>query len=105
MHLSLVLSTIMIFVFSSVLQANAESDSIVVTEWDIPTPDSAQHDIVVGANGMIWFTEINSNKIGMFNPNTEEFKEFPIPTPSSRPQDLFQIFMATYGLQKWVQQR
>ena len=37
---------------------------------------------------MVWFTEINSNKIGMFNPNTEEFKEFPIPTPSSRPHGL-----------------
>lgn len=88
MHLSLVLSIIMMFVFSSVLQVNAESDSIVVKEWDIPTPNSAPHDIVVGSNGMIWFTEFNSNKIGMFNPNTEEFKEFPIPTPSSKPHGL-----------------
>ena len=78
----------MIFVFSGVLQVNADSDSITIKEWNIPTPDSAPHDVVVGKNGMIWFTEFSSNKIGMFNPNTEEFKEFPIPTPSSRPHGL-----------------
>ena len=88
MHLNLVLSAIMIFVFSGVLQANADSDSITVKEWNIPTSDSAPHDIVVGVNGMVWFTEFSSNKIGMFNPNTEEFKEFSIPTPSSRPHGL-----------------
>ncbi|MDH5416676.1 MAG: dienelactone hydrolase family protein [Nitrosopumilus sp.] len=86
--MNLVLSAIMIFVFSGVLQANADSDSITVKEWNIPTPDSAPHDIVVGVNGMVWFTEFSSNKIGMFNPNTEEFKEFSIPTPSSRPHGL-----------------
>ena len=41
MHLSLVLSAIMIFVFSGVLQANADSDSIIIKEWNIPTPNSA----------------------------------------------------------------
>jgi carboxymethylenebutenolidase len=78
----------MIFVFSSVVQANAESSSVTIKEWDIPTPDSAPHDVVVGINGMVWFTEINTNKIGMFNPETKEFKEYDIPTPSSRPHGL-----------------
>ena len=66
----------------------AETDSIKIKEWEIPTTNSAPHDIVVGTNGMIWFTEINTNKIGMFNPNTEEFHEYDIPTPSSRPHGL-----------------
>ncbi|GKS67435.1 hypothetical protein YTPLAS73_09820 [Nitrosarchaeum sp.] len=74
--------------FSSILQVHAESGSITIQEWDIPTLDSAPHDIVVGTNGTIWFTEINTNKIGMFNPETEEFNEYEIPTPSSRPHGL-----------------
>ena len=90
MQLNLTLFLIAILsTFASVSAVHAEeSDSITIQEWDIPTPDSAPHDVVVGTNGMIWFTEIDTNKIGMFNPNTEEFKEYDIPTPSSRPHGL-----------------
>ena len=90
MQLSLVLVLIAVLaVFTSASDIHAEeSDSITIREWDIPTPDSAPHDVVVGTNGMVWFTEINTNKIGMFDPNAEEFKEYDIPTPSSRPHGL-----------------
>ena len=90
MQLSLVLVLIAVLaVFTSVSDIHAEeSDLITIHEWDIPTPDSAPHDVVVGTNGMVWFTEISTNKIGMFDPNTEEFKEYDIPTPSSRPHGL-----------------
>jgi len=86
--LGFVFLSVVLISFSSVLQVYAESDSVTIHEWDIPTLDSAPHDIVVGTNGMIWFTEINTNKIGMFNPDTKEFKEYDIPTPSSRPHGL-----------------
>lgn len=89
MKLNLVLLLIAVLsVFTIIPNVHAESDSIIIQEWNIPTPDSAPHDIIVGTNGMVWFTEINTNKIGMFNPNTEEFKEYDIPTPSSRPHGL-----------------
>lgn len=89
LSLSPLLLAVTVFSFSSILQIYAEEpDSVVINEWDIPTLDSAPHDIVVGTNGMIWFTEINVNKIGMFDPNTHEFKEYDIPTPSSRPHGL-----------------
>jgi carboxymethylenebutenolidase len=88
LNLTLFLIAAAIFAFSSISHIQAKSDSITIKEWDIPTLDSAPHDIVVGTNSMIWFTEINANKIGMFNPDTEEFKEYPISTPSSRPHGL-----------------
>lgn len=77
-----------LFGLSCISYIYADTDPIIIKEWDIPTPDSAPHDIVVGPNDLIWFTEINTNKIGMFNPNTEEFQEYDIPTPSSRPHGL-----------------
>ena len=55
---------------------------------EVPTPNSAPHDIVVDSSGIVWFTEINTNKIGRFDPKTEQFSEFDIPTPSSRPNGL-----------------
>lgn len=79
---------VVLSVVTIIPSVHAESDSITIKEWGIPTLDSAPHDVVVGTNGMIWFTEINANKIGMFDPNTEEFKEYDIPTPSSRPHGL-----------------
>ena len=68
--------------------ASAQRSEITIREWVIPTRNSAPHDIVVDGNGVVWFTEINANKIGRFNPATEEFREYPIPTPSSRPHGL-----------------
>lgn len=64
------------------------SEDITIKEWDIPTPNSSPHDVVVGNDGTVWFTEIGANKIGSFDPTTEEFKEWDIPTPNSRPHGL-----------------
>ena len=62
---------------------------ITIKEWEVPTPNSAPHDIVVDErNKIVWFTEISTNKIGKFDPATEQFQEFDIPTPSSRPHGL-----------------
>ena len=64
------------------------SEELIIKEWDIPTLSSSPHDIVVGKNGIVWFTEIATNKIGKFDPNTEQFSEYIIPTESSRPHGL-----------------
>lgn len=61
---------------------------ITVREWDVPTRGSAPHDIVVDESGIVWYTAIGANKIGRFDPATEEFQEFDVPTPSSRPHGL-----------------
>ncbi len=41
--------------------------------------------ITVGQDGNIWFTEYQSDQIGMINPTTHAVSEFPIPTASSGP--------------------
>ncbi|WP_428323967.1 virginiamycin B lyase family protein [Nitrosopumilus sp.] len=79
------LSTIIVF---SLSVSESYSEELDIKEWDIPTPDSAPHDVVVGHDGMIWFTEIGTNNIGKFDPNTEQFSEYVIPTESSRPHGL-----------------
>ena len=74
MQLNWVLFLIVVLsVITIIPNVHAESDSITVKEWNIPTLDSAPHDVVVGTNGMIWFTEINTNKIGMCRPASPEF--------------------------------
>ena len=85
--LCLALAGAFVIIFS-VPSAIAQQDDISVKEWDVPTPNSDPHDIVVDGNGLVWYTAIGANKIGMFDPATEEFREFDIPTSSSRPHGL-----------------
>ena len=36
---------------------------VTIKEWEVPTPNSAPHDIVVDErNGIVWFTEINATR-------------------------------------------
>lgn len=79
------LSTIIVFSLSI---SESYSEELDIREWDIPTPDSSPHDVVVGHDGMVWFTEIATNKIGKFDPDAEQFSEYVIPTESSRPHGL-----------------
>lgn len=76
-----------LIVISIIPLAFAQPD-IDVKEWDIPTPNSSPHDVVVANDGMVWFTEIGANKIGNFDPESEQFQEWKIPTPNSRPHGL-----------------
>lgn len=56
-----------------------------ITEFIIPTKQSAPTDLVMDQAGLIWFIEQDANQLGRFNPKTLEFKEFNIPTFNSLP--------------------
>src|SRR5215217_783616 len=85
--LSIILITIL-FLATPYISAQQQA-GITAKEWEVPTPNSAPHDIVVDErNKTAWFTEMSANKIGKFDPPTEQFQEFDIPTPTSRPHGL-----------------
>jgi len=79
------LSGFLIFGMPSIF---GESEGFKIEEWNIPSLNSSPHDVIVAYDGMIWFTEIGSNKIGSFDPNTKKFQEWQIPTYFSRPHGL-----------------
>jgi len=56
----------------------------VLTKFYPPTKGKPQR-IELDAEGMVWFSERRGNKIGRFDPNTETFKEFPLPGPEASP--------------------
>jgi serine/threonine protein kinase len=58
-----------------------------ITEFTIPTSDSAPWGITAGPDGSLWFTEEKSNKIGRITPQGS-FREFTIPTSGSHPLDI-----------------
>jgi streptogramin lyase len=57
------------------------------TEFTIPTANSGPLGIAAGADGNLWFTETNGDKIGRITP-TGTITEFTIPTANSTPFEI-----------------
>ena len=65
-----------------------------ILEYVTPTPDSSPAGLAFDAQGNLWFTEINANKIGKLDPSranagtSEGIVEFDLPNPNSQPNDI-----------------
>ena len=58
-----------------------------ITEYPLPTANSAPDYITAGPDGAVWFVENGSNKVGRMT-SGGGLTEYPIPTPSSGPQGI-----------------
>jgi streptogramin lyase len=56
-----------------------------IVSFPTPTGDAGPAGITTGADGRIWFTEANANKIGVIDPGTYATQDFAIPTAGSNP--------------------
>lgn len=67
------------------------SDAALNSTFRMYTPPThnISHSLNVGPKGQIWFTEFDnhSNKIASFEPLTNEFQEFEMPTPQAGPHN------------------
>ena len=50
-----------------------------MTTYELPRPDAAPHDAVLGPDGYIWYNDFVSPYIGKMDPKTGEATEFDIP--------------------------
>jgi virginiamycin B lyase len=57
-------------------------------QWQVPTPGSRPHDPRAARDGTIWYTGQLANKIGHFDPKTEQFKEYALKNPRTGPHGL-----------------
>jgi virginiamycin B lyase len=62
-----------------------EETKVIMTEYDLPRPDSEPHDAAVDPDGMIWYDDFGQNFIGRLNPRTGEIKEWSEPPLKSYP--------------------
>ena len=68
--------------------ANTGNIPVTFKEWEVPTPNSRPHDPLAAKDGSLWYTGMNANVLGRFDPNTQQLKEFPLKTPASGPHGL-----------------
>ena len=44
---------------------------------------------MMDAQGRVWFAEFAANKVAMFDPGKDTFREWEVPTPHTYPYDVF----------------
>jgi virginiamycin B lyase len=52
---------------------------VIITEYDLPRPETLPHDAAADAAGMIWYGDFGSNILGMLDPKTGKVVEYPLP--------------------------
>jgi virginiamycin B lyase len=52
---------------------------VVYTEYDLPRPEMAPHDVVVDRDGIVWFSGFGEQILGRLDPKTGKVSEFPYP--------------------------
>ncbi len=51
---------------------------VIITEYDLPRPTTEPHDVLVDADGMVWYSDFGELYISKFDPKTLKLTEYPI---------------------------
>jgi virginiamycin B lyase len=52
---------------------------VIITEYDLPRPESQPHDVIVDKEGIVWYSDFSDQFLGRFDPKTLQYKEYPVP--------------------------
>ena len=52
---------------------------VIITEYDLPRPETLPHDAIVDGEGMVWYGDFGSNYLGRLAPDTGAAVEYAIP--------------------------
>ena len=73
---------------AAIAPASSHGPTVMIREWDVPTPNSRPHDPQAASDGSIWYTGQRANVLGRLDPKTGQIKEFALKTPDSGPHGL-----------------
>jgi streptogramin lyase len=51
---------------------------VIITEYQLPRPETMPHDAVVDSNGMVWYTDFGQQYIGKLDPKTAKVTEYKV---------------------------
>lgn len=52
---------------------------VIITEYDLPRPESQPHDAAVDPEGMVWYTDFSRSYLGQLDPRSGDVKEWRVP--------------------------
>ena len=56
-----------------------KSTQVIITEYDLPRPETQPHDVIVDEKGTIWYVDFGQMFLGSMDPKTGKVTEYPIP--------------------------
>src|SRR6266850_4030531 len=60
-------------------RATGKSTRVLITEYALPRKPLMPHDVIVDAEGIVWFSMFDEQFLGRFDPRTLQYAEYPIP--------------------------
>lgn len=70
----------------TVVRPYAASKAPVIEEFRVPTLNSAPSGLAIDSKDRVWFTEMLGNSLAVFDPSTNEFKEYRVPSTKGLPK-------------------
>jgi virginiamycin B lyase len=71
---------------------HVDSETMVITEHELPNPDSRPRRIAITSDNVIWYTDYPRGYLGRFDPATGDVQEWPSPSgPDSLPYGIAAI--------------
>jgi virginiamycin B lyase len=58
---------------------SGRSTRVIITEYDLLRPTIEPHDVVVDADGMVWYSSFGEQVFGKLDPSTGKVTEYPVP--------------------------
>jgi len=52
---------------------------VIITEYDLPRPETLPHDAAADSDGMVWYADFGSHVLGMLDPKNGKVVEYPLP--------------------------
>ncbi len=65
--------------FKTLPRPTGRATHVIITEYDLPRPLIEPHDVIVGADGNVWYTNFGEENVGKLDPKTGKVTEYPLP--------------------------
>lgn len=75
-----------------------KSTRAIVTEYDLPRPETLPHDAVADANGLIWYGDFGTHVLGVLDAKSGKVTEYPMPiTKPNAPHGSLDVVLDQQG--------
>ncbi len=67
------------FPLKTLPRPKGKATHVIITEYDLPRKLAMPHDVVMDADGLVWYSDFGDQFLGRLDPKTGKVAEFPIP--------------------------
>jgi virginiamycin B lyase len=67
------------FSLKTLPRPTGKATRVVITEYDLPRPTIEPHDVIVDAEGIVWYSNFGEQTLGRLDSKTGKHTEYPVP--------------------------